>query len=106
MEEKQQTSESSVHSCGKCGMGYGCCHGCRRFWWLKVVLGLVILAVVFCVGIKVGEFKTYMRGGFGYPRHGYLGRYPMMNGSTGVFQQNYPMIPNAASSTTTTTPKK
>jgi hypothetical protein len=40
-------------------------------WW---VLGIVILVVVFCIGVKAGEFREELRGMFG----GYYRGYPMM----------------------------
>ena len=88
----------------------GCkCYGCNyngswgmhsyghRFSLLRILLGLIIIAIAFGVGVKVGEFKgSYLNGDRGffnqnmmYKHHGgmpYGGMrvYPMMNYSTGA----------------------
>jgi hypothetical protein len=82
--------------------GHGMCCGHRHFW-LRWLLGLIILAAVFCVGVKVGEFKGEFGRGFGgYRGHQMMRYYP---------QQAYPLsfpsgrmmvVPNTA----TTTPAK
>ncbi len=39
-----------------------------RHFALRWILGLIILAIVFCVGVKVGEFKAALwGGGYGSP---------------------------------------
>jgi len=61
-------------ACGKCGKmcGYGMCHCGHRHFWVRLIVGLIILAAAFCVGVKVGEFK----GQFGYGHNGYMMRSP------------------------------
>ena len=54
------------HSCDHCNMNghNGCCgHGHHRYFVLRWVLGLLILAIVFCLGLKIGEFKSEVYGG-------------------------------------------
>lgn len=90
--------------CGMCGM-----HGHHRHGLLKMLLGLLIIVVVFFIGVKVGEFKTEFRGGFGgYGRHGMMNyQQPMMyrfNSATGgnVFYGQ----PGTMMQQATTTPAK
>jgi hypothetical protein len=83
---------------------HGMCCG-HRFFWLRLLLGFIILAAVFCVGVKVGEFKGEFGRGFGrqggynmryYPRQAYPLGLPsgmMQSGGTWVAQ------PNTATST-------
>ena len=52
-----------------CGCGHHCIH--RVLWW---VVGIVVLIVVFCIGVKFGEFRDELRSAFG----GYYRAYPMM----------------------------
>ena len=59
-------------ACGNgCHCGCGCGHGHRVIWW---VVGIVILAFVFALGVKAGEFRDELRGAFG----NYYRGYPMM----------------------------
>jgi hypothetical protein len=44
----------------------------RVLWW---IVGIVVLAVVFCIGVKAGEFREELRSMFG--GYNYRG-YPMM----------------------------
>ena len=49
-----------------CGMH----HGGHKYMILRWVLGLIILGIVFCLGVKVGEFKGGFQGEFyGSGRH-------------------------------------
>jgi len=91
-----------MHGHGMCGCGH------RHFFWLRLLLGLIILAVVFGIGVKVGEFKGAFGRGFG--RQGnynvrYLrqGAYPL-GVPGGMMQPQTRMMvqPN----TSTTTPAK
>jgi len=83
---------------GMCGIG-GCHfnHGCW-FRAVRVILGLVILLVVFCLGVMIGELKgelgrssgyrmmhtqSYYGGGYGYA-------VPMMQGGAPVRSQTAP----------------
>ncbi len=46
---------------------HSCHHGhYGRYMALRWLLGLIILAIVFCVGVKVGEFKALLWGNGGY----------------------------------------
>lgn len=68
-------------SCGSCGMmGRNMCGMCggRRFWALRWLLGLVILAIVFTLGVKIGEFKGYFESGFGGSYYGQMSHHGMM----------------------------
>ena len=108
MNKEQGSAESPMafnngqKSCKMCGRGmWGCCH---RFFWLRLVLGLIILAVVFCVGVKVGEFKGAFGRGFGR-QGGYNMRYfrqPMQAYPLGLPGSRMMITPNTA----TTTPAK
>lgn len=40
--------------CGNCGQGRG---GHGHSFFLRMILGLAIIGIVFSVGVKVGEFK-------------------------------------------------
>jgi hypothetical protein len=90
-------------SCKMCGHGMcGCGH--RHFFWLRLLLGLIILAVVFGVGVKVGEFKGAFGRGFGR-QSGYNMRYfrqPTQAYPLGAPGNRMMVVPNTA----TTTPAK
>lgn len=90
--------ESAYGSCGMCencgrqdicGMGCRQMHGMHcggRNFWLRWVLGVIILVIVFVAGVKVGEFKQDLRGGaYGYGMLKERG-YNMMSGY-GMMQQ-------------------
>lgn len=53
----------------KCS-GHSCAHCNGHIWHggkhvvLRWILGIAILAIVFGVGVKVGEFKTFLEGSF------------------------------------------
>lgn len=57
-------------------------HGGRHFI-LRLVLGLLIIAMVFALGVKVGEFKGYIESN--YPSMGY-GHRIMINDRIGGMQ--------------------
>ncbi|HUC01890.1 MAG TPA: hypothetical protein VMA75_03215 [Candidatus Paceibacterota bacterium] len=91
-----------------CACGPGCTCGCghyyahRIFWW---VLGIIVLGIVFCVGVKAGEFRDELRGMFG----GYYGRgYPMMQyhgGYGGGTNLVSPAVPENPTGVVTSTPE-
>lgn len=107
MNENMNSAETPEPSgYGKFCKMCGCGHGYHRHFWLRWLLGLIILGLVFCVGVKVGEFKSEFGGAFGM-RGGHHTRYffkPIMQGYPGVMmnQGGYMMsLPKA-----TTTPAK
>ena len=70
--QKIVSTGKTTCACGSgcsCGCGSHCAH--RVIWW---ILGIVILIVVFCIGVKAGEFREELHGMFG----GYYRGYPMM----------------------------
>lgn len=68
-----KTCPCGCGSCGCTGMGmrrYGGGYGL-----LRIVIGLLVLALAFWIGVKAGEFRSeFMSGRFG----GYGREYPMM----------------------------
>lgn len=104
MDKQEGSTENPMpfnKSCKMCGTGM-CCHGHRHFW-LRWLLGIIILAAIFCIGVKIGEFK----GAFGRDydnQQGYMMRqrgYPL-NQPWGMMRQGVP----AAQPSATTTPAK
>lgn len=72
MDEHMQGGSMLCNSCGHgCGNAGG--QGHHRFFLLRLLLGLIIIAMVFSLGVKVGEFK----GAFDVDGYGYHMR-PMM----------------------------
>lgn len=75
-------NNGSMHTHEWCSCG--CCHGHgmhgfhHRFFLLRWILGLLILAAVFCLGMKIGEFK----GQYGY---GFDGGRMMRTGNNVMF---------------------
>ena len=75
--------------CNDCGQGNMCCgNGCgnynpghHRYFFLRLIIGICIIMIVFALGVKIGEFKGmferddydgYMirqQGGNYYPPH-------------------------------------
>ena len=75
----------SDKSCKMCGHGMcGCGH--HRFFWLRIVLGVIILAAIFCIGIKIGELKSRFGQGFGR-----RGGYNMMYYPSRPMMRAYPL---------------
>ena len=81
-------------------------HGRFIFYVLRILIAIVILAIVFAVGIKLGELRAYLFeagfDGYGYPMHMYGGY-----GGYGGGPYGAPMMPyngngaqNAAPATT------
>jgi hypothetical protein len=65
MEDNHEHSENDKwHQCYCYGHGHG------RFMAIRLILGLAILAIVFLIGLKIGEFKGEF--GSGYGRHGMM----------------------------------
>jgi hypothetical protein len=61
-------SENKNQTC-TCGMGWaGCKGGCHtgKGRIVKWLIRFFILAIVFCAGVKMGEFKGMMRGGYSH----------------------------------------
>jgi len=100
-QEEQYRHEGHPHGC-MCWRHTGM-HGSYGFgfWILRLVFGLAVLLVVFWLGVKIGEVKTYMRqdGFYGgnyfrmnmtgspYERQGrYIMPQPMMVPITGTTQ--------------------
>jgi hypothetical protein len=109
---KEQVSQNGQMPSGMCPMcGHGMCHH-HRFFWLRWLLGIVILALVFSVGIKVGEFK----GEFGNGHFGSRGGYNMMYRQGSPMMRTYNQVQpwgtvqvspaNPITPTASTTPKK
>jgi len=70
MEETKNKSEQmcTPEACGKCGKACGgswCGAWCggHRFIVLRIIIGIIILVVVFSLGVKLGELKSYLSGG-------------------------------------------
>jgi hypothetical protein len=100
--------------CDSCGMCQGkCCgqwHGGHRHFFLRWILGLIILGIVFGLGVKIGEFKSEVYGGNynGYGRMNRMMQYrqPIMyqtwgttNGLSGT--QSQTTVPPTATKTPT-----
>jgi len=96
---KKDMSHGPNCNCVSCGMGAhcACCHGHGRYMVLRWILGLIILAVVFWVGVKIGEFKGSFEYGYGMQYRNtmhYKGGYGMMGG---YGSGRMPMMYNASS---------
>jgi hypothetical protein len=65
-------------------------------WW---AVGIVVLLVVFCIGIKVGEFRDELRSAFG---GNYYRGYPMMQRTYNGGGVAVPVTGGAQRSATTT----
>ncbi|HEY5221242.1 MAG TPA: hypothetical protein VIJ29_03840 [Candidatus Paceibacterota bacterium] len=72
-----------------CGCGHYCMH--RILWW---IVGIVVLIIVFCIGVKAGEFSDALHSMYG----GYYRGYPVMQyhevyGGGGVVSPAQPETP-------------
>ncbi len=73
MEEMKKGNMSSRCDCGSCG-GDKCCGGAWGYphhclyHILRWCVGILILALVFSFGVKIGELKSAVEGGL-YGRH-------------------------------------
>ncbi|HEX5429478.1 MAG TPA: hypothetical protein VFX17_00135 [Patescibacteria group bacterium] len=63
MEKNTKDKEAVYCSCDNCRPGYSM----HRHFWLRWLLGLIIIGMVFAVGFKIGEFKGYFDTTFGQP---------------------------------------
>lgn len=73
-EEQKNNSEHGKEECGwKCFYGHG-----HKYFLVRWILGIIILAIVFSIGMMAGELKGYLRSGYGYD--GYGGHFRMMRG--------------------------
>jgi hypothetical protein len=98
--ESPMASSNCQKSCKMCGHGMCCGH---RHFWLRWLLGLIILAVVFCIGEKIGEFKGEFGRGFGnYRGHQMMRYYPEQAYPLSLPSGRMMVVPN----TSTTTPVK
>jgi len=80
-EQKQGSQNSGDMAKGRmcnCGCGCGWVHGHRIF---RIVLALIVLALVFAFGVKIGEFHSARFGGRGF--YGRTMRPMMMFNGTG-----------------------
>ena len=102
--ERPVVSFDGQKPCKMWGHGMsGCGCGHRHFFWLRLLLGLIILAIVFCVGVKVGEFKGAFGRGFNNNKGRQMMRYyPQQAYPLGVPGNRMMVVPNTA----TTTPVK
>jgi len=107
---KNNQAQQNADGC-KCFMcrgginGNGCGH---RHFFLRLIIKLVILALVFWFGVKIGEFKSEFESEFGFDHHHmmmspygeqYGGQYPVMMRGEGL-GGGYPMMqPQAVTST-------
>ena len=92
--EEINKEQNHGHACGSC---HSHDHG---HYLLRWVLGLIILAAVFGLGVKVGEFKASLEGGY---FQGHMGQYNRMmywGDQANPYRMMYPY------SNATTTPKK
>ncbi|HVM77166.1 MAG TPA: hypothetical protein VMU07_03385 [Candidatus Paceibacterota bacterium] len=64
--------------CGCDGSGMGCAcgwhHGHSIF---RILLGVILLVIVFWFGVRLGELRAEIRGGYGYNAYYGYGDYPM-----------------------------
>lgn len=95
-------------SCGMCSSHHGCCCGHHgRYIWLRWLLGILILVIVFWVGVKVGEFKggAYGWGYQSYGSHRMMNYNPMMMHGQGMPNMMY-RTGSAPTASPTPTPAK
>jgi hypothetical protein len=109
MDENKQEFGQKFSRCENCGcMGHSHCGGhYHGHFLLRWLLGIVLLALVFAIGVKVGEFKSEF-GGYGHMRGGYpMMRQPMMlyNGTPGSMTPANNMMYFQATTTTSTLKK-
>ena len=98
MPEKNSTDTKEFFcSCDNCRMPGMYSH--RKFFLARLILGLGILFITFCIGFKLGEFKAEFVTGGGFGEHGYGLRHDMMYFNPmggGTFNQ---MVPPKGSAT-------
>jgi hypothetical protein len=95
-------SENMKHNerCEVCGSGYGRCGMCGNvcgvggYGIIRWILGILIIAWVFSIGMKMGELKGYLESsGYGYGHKQYMkgairnpGTFYVTNGSSQTSQ--------------------
>lgn len=92
MNEKSEEVKKEEDYKGKPGYnrGHHGMHGHGGWWFLKIVIGMILIGLIFSLGAAAGRFKAYYRGygyggyggygmmrGFGTPSSGYYGSYMM-----------------------------
>lgn len=96
-EQKKEGMPAGRMAC-TCPAGCACSCGCgwaRGHLLFRIIIGLIVLALAFWAGVKVGEFKTILArdawgygGGYGQPmmfyRGGYGGGYGTYGGTTTI----------------------
>ncbi len=67
MEEKRHCSSECCSRGDTCGSGFGCVN---KIFFLRWFLGIIIILLVFCVGVQLGEIRAELgKSSSGY-RHG------------------------------------
>ncbi len=101
MDSQDNNQHPEGCKCNKCSWQKSgdkmCCHGCcgRGFAYhcARWALAVIIVVIVFCIGIKVGEVKVLLENGYGFQSHHYRMEYaqPMMydEGSYGMMGGGY-----------------
>ena len=98
MKDENKNHNCSCENCGHCAWNH-------KNFFLRWLLGLIVLSMVFGLGLKIGEFKGILDGnyyprmhrsyyGYGqammvdatYPIYGGYGYGPMMNWSTSTIK--------------------
>ena len=106
MNMENNTCEGGKCNGGECGscnhgcmMGHGCC-GWNKRHMIKKIIMIVLLIVVFCFGIQVGELKSAMRYDRGVRMMGWG-----YDGGTG-YMSGWNNVKSDTNTPTTTTPKQ
>jgi hypothetical protein len=82
-----EETKKEMHGCCETICGKWCCNG-KGYIWARWILGILILAVVFSLGVKLGEFKSAIYGyGHGIKCGMYRSAYPMM--FNGYYDESY-----------------
>ena len=87
--EENKKNQSAENCCNGSCCG-GICRPYGKYMLLRWLLGILILAIVFAVGVKVGEFKVLLQSDFAWQ-----GRHVLMRGNSFFGQQDfypYPMM--------------
>ena len=86
--------------CGSCHgnmMSHGCCGG-KKCHLVKMIIRIVIIVIIFCVGIQIGELKSMMRS------NNFGGRNMMWSYNSGPNWKSVKVDNGSATSTDTTKP--
>ena len=81
MDIQENKKEETKCACAWCSCKeWASCGSWGKHWFLRLIIKLLVLAFVFGVGVKIGEFKADFRNEFygGHMRGGYY----MMRGGT------------------------